>query len=224
MRTIGRGLIVGLSGISLLVLTLLIQVQVVAYSVSYYQNEFAKLHLPDTLQTDLQQLARFSRHTTRYLRGLENDPNVLMVIWGREQLLLNQREVAHMRDVQLLFRVARWISAVGLGVWIALFIHHWRKGRLRAFFRFSAVSSCIGVLIGSFVAWLISRDFTAAFDYFHRVSFTNDLWQLNPQVDQLINLLPEQFFADAVWLAAVRSALTLVGLALLTGIGSLRRI
>ncbi len=223
MKALRRGSMIGLGGLSLLALVLLIQVQVVSYSVSYYQEEFAKLQLAETLDTDLDQLARFSRHTTRYLRGLESDPNVQLVLYGREQLLLNEREIAHMRDVQGLFRVAQWAATGGLGVWVLLFAYHWRRGNLRPFLRFIAISSSIGLLIGLLVGWLISLNFTAVFDLFHRLTFTNDLWQLNPETDQLINLLPERFFADAVWLASWRTVLTLAALSIVTGIGSFRR-
>jgi integral membrane protein (TIGR01906 family) len=39
--------------------------------------------------------------------------------------------------------------------------------------------------------------FDRLFLAFHEVSFSNDLWQLNPRTDYLIAMFPEGFFFDA---------------------------
>lgn len=222
MRIAVRTIRTAVSGLLLLALLLLIHVQIVSYSVSYYQQEFAKLKRPQALGTSIEELARFSRHTTRYLSGREADPNVSLVLHGQERLLLNQREITHMQDVQRLFGWARALTTAGLATLAAGGLLAWRRRKLVRFLRRLAWASAGALLIGLVFGWLISRDFTAAFDQFHWLAFTNDLWQLDPAQDQLINLLPEQFFADAVMLAATRTAVTLLILSATAAFASFR--
>jgi integral membrane protein (TIGR01906 family) len=209
-------------GLGLLFLVLLVNVQIVSYSVGYYQAEFAKLGQAEKLGTSMDQLALFSRHTTRYLAGLERDPNLQMMLYGEQRWLLNSREISHMQDVQKLFALARWLTAAGLLLLLLIAALHWRRHTIRGLLRGLVWVALAAILLALLGGWLISRDFTRAFDYFHMLAFTNDLWQLDPSQDQLINLLPEQFFSDAVLLVAIRSGMTLVLIALGAGIASRR--
>jgi integral membrane protein (TIGR01906 family) len=45
---------------------------------------------------------------------------------------------------------------------------------------------------------LINTNFTLYWDYFHYIFFDNDLWQLDPRTDVLIQMVPEEFFYDLV--------------------------
>jgi len=53
-------------------------------------------------------------------------------------------------------------------------------------------------VVGGILFWLINQDFTPYWNYFHYIFFDNDLWLLDPQVDILIQIVPEQFFFDIV--------------------------
>lgn len=43
---------------------------------------------------------------------------------------------------------------------------------------------------------LAYRDFNKYFTYFHLIFFSNDLWQLDPRTDLMIQMLPENFFSS----------------------------
>ena len=58
---------------------------------------------------------------------------------------------------------------------------------------FLALLGALGVL-----ALIIASDFNRAFIAFHHIFFRNNLWQLNPDRDWVIRLLPEGFFLDMV--------------------------
>ena len=47
--------------------------------------------------------------------------------------------------------------------------------------------------------------FDALFLLFHRVSFANDFWQLDPRTDYLVLLFPQGFWFDATMWAALRA-------------------
>ena len=60
--------------------------------------------------------------------------------------------------------------------------------------------------------------FDRLFLAFHVVSFSNDLWQLDPRTDYLIAMFPEGFFLDAtLWIvgSTVLEAMVVLGLSLL---------
>ena len=58
-------------------------------------------------------------------------------------------------------------------------------------------------------------DFNSAFNFFHRILFTNDLWLLNPETDLLIRICPSSMFANLGLRIALRAAVILLGLPLL---------
>ena len=58
-------------------------------------------------------------------------------------------------------------------------------------------------------------DFNSAFNFFHRLLFTNDLWLLNPATDLLIRICPSSMFANMGLRIALRSAVILLGVPLL---------
>src|SRR5581483_1488142 len=44
---------------------------------------------------------------------------------------------------------------------------------------------------------LAATDFSELFIQFHLLSFSNDLWLLDPRTDNLIRLFPQEYFLDA---------------------------
>ncbi len=128
----------------------------------------------------------------------------------------NEREILHMRDVQVLFKFGfdlKYITIIlSIGILIYLSILGDRQ--------------LIGKIIfkGLFVNWIIMGilgvmiyfDFSKYFTYFHYIFFTNDLWLLDPRTDLLIQMLPENFFSSM----ATNIALSFLGfVATIQGIG-----
>nr|MBA2450568.1 DUF1461 domain-containing protein [Chloroflexota bacterium] len=64
---------------------------------------------------------------------------------------------------------------------------------------------------------LAMLDFSELFVRFHLLSFSNDLWVLDPQRDNLIRLFPEGFWYDATVRIALLTLLESSALALLGG-------
>ena len=114
---------------------------------------------------------------------------------GTEHLCFNATEQHHMRDVKQLFVLARSVMLVslllaalwGFGAWL-----------LRAWKRFTAAGALLGVLFTlaalTVLAVWAALDFNELFVLFHQISFSNNLWLLNPQTDLLIRLMPTDFF------------------------------
>ncbi|MGN0185073.1 MAG: TIGR01906 family membrane protein [Aristaeellaceae bacterium] len=138
---------------------------------------------------------------------------------GAEQDAFNAREIQHMEDCQHLFdllRTVRWVVLVALILlWVIQFVLE-RKTREK-------VSSLTLIWIGSLIlivplaifgVWA-AIDFNSAFNFFHRLLFTNDLWLLNPETDLLIRICPSSMFESMGLRIALRAAVILLGVPLL---------
>ena len=105
-----------------------------------------------------------------------------------------------MADVQGLFigglRLRTWAAAVLL-ICLAVLIAtkaRWKYLIPRAF-QIALGLTAAGTAL---LAYLFSRDFSAAFTKFHEIFFTNDLWLFDPAEDYMIRMLPEGLFSDMV--------------------------
>ena len=98
------------------------------------------------------------------------------------------------------------------GLFILLFIFAKQK---RDIFRGYVLSNYIFLAVFAAIAIYAAVDFTSFWTSFHHVFFTNDLWLLDPATDNLILMVPEQFFFDLVfrivgWFVGIGALLYLV--------------
>ena len=73
--------------------------------------------------------------------------------------------------------------------------------------------SAINILF-LFILLLMKVNFDKYFTYFHVIFFNNDLWELNPNTDILVQMLPENFFYDTAVKAVFYFMISLVVLGL----------
>ena len=131
-------------------------------------------------------------------------------IYGVEQDVFNQREIAHMYDVKRLVRGTYWV-ALGSALWILATLasgfamqrrqHVERAAWLAVWGGAVTLVAVVGVGLASLAA------FEQLFLLFHRLSFANDLWILNPYTDYLLILFPGGFWFDATMRVALTSVL-----------------
>lgn len=107
-----------------------------------------------------------------------------------------------MADCLSLFVLCRNVLAVSaaLSVLLALWVR-WRHADRAAAAGF-CVGSCAVLLAAAGVAAAAMVDFSGVFVLFHRLSFSNDLWMMDPRTDLLIRLMPLDFFVRYVTIIA----------------------
>ncbi len=113
---------------------------------------------------------------------------------GEEILYFHDDEEAHMEDVRGLIRLDTAVMRCALAAAALLLGAGILLRDARAFGR--GILRGLWILLGVlavFLAWALA-DFEGLFVTFHRVSFTNDGWLLDPRTDLLIRLMPESFF------------------------------
>lgn len=120
--------------------------------------------------------------------------------------LYNEREVLHMRDVKGLVRGvyrASEISGLLMALIIAAGFAERGRGFAPALARMLAWGGGATLALAGAVGIAAVFGFERLFLAFHLISFSNDLWQLDPRRDYLIAMFPAGFFFDATMLIAI---------------------
>lgn len=118
---------------------------------------------------------------------------------GLQTPILNARETRHMEDVKsLVWKVNRVqeASAVFVLAYVVAFFIWARDGNVRQLAAQCLGGLALGVASVGAVGIVAAFGFDAAWSRFHRIVFTNNLWQLNPRTDHLIQMFPEPFWRD----------------------------
>ena len=197
----------------LMIILFITSVEAVVYwTPGYFEKEYTKYNVLDSLPS----------------MTMDDLLHVTTTMGGEQREFFNEREIAHMEDVQVLFLKALSIRRVclilGAGLLILMAATKARMGRVLP------PSLCMGT--GLFFALItvlgliISTDFTKYFIMFHHIFFSNDLWILDPATDMLINIVPEGFFMDtAARIALLFGSLSLIlfGVCLLLTIRNRRK-
>lgn len=184
---------------SLMIVFLITSVEAVAYwTPHYYENEYTRYQVADDVHMEMDDLLYVTDEMMAYLRGSRDDLNIDTVVDGTPREFFNAREKAHMADVPNLFlgglalrRLCLFLAAASVAL-LALF-----KVPLKHLLpRMLCAGTVLFLGVTALLAGIISTDFTKYFIIFHKIFFTNDLWQLDPRTDLLINIVPEPFFMD----------------------------
>ncbi|HEX8969102.1 MAG TPA: TIGR01906 family membrane protein [Chloroflexota bacterium] len=182
-------------------------------------NGFRDNQVGVTTGLDDAQLQRVADAFVSYFQAPRGQMQMQIVAFGQPRLLFNDRETAHMEDVQALVQfflrmqlVAAAVVAVRLVVGLAFERAVAPIGREMLWSMGLMIAAV--VVVGSYA--LI--DFDAFWTRFHQVAFRNDLWLLDPRRDYLIMLFPEPF-----WFTATIRFVTVVclqtGLVIALGLG-----
>jgi integral membrane protein (TIGR01906 family) len=165
----------------------------------FLQNEVAL-----TTGLDQPQLERIADAFVAYFQAPPGQIQMDVVAAGQHRLLFNDREVAHMEDVQRLIQFfLNLLPIVAVVVVIRLLQTVVVEHGVASLGRDLVFSVGLMVAIVLFVAIASAIDFDDLWTRFHEVAFRNDLWQLDPTRDYLIMLFPEPFW----YAATVRLAL-----------------
>ena len=165
-----------------------------------------------TTGLDDPQLQRIADAFIAYFQAPPGQLQMQVTAFGQSRSLFNEREIAHMQDVQALvqffFRmqiVAAVVVLVRLGVMFALD----RGGLLIG--REMLISVALMLVAIAVVGALAVINFDAFWTVFHQIAFRNGDWQFDPQRDYLIMLFPEPFwFTGTIRFVTLITAQTLV--------------
>lgn len=201
------------------VLLLTSSVLLVTGATPFYRYAFAKYHVADATGLPDAELVRASQEMVAYFSSRREPLAIDVKVGGLERPLFNQREIDHMRDVKQLFILARGAQlAAGMICLVVMGLLLVAAGMLG---RWAVASGLVwggGITLGLLTAAVagVLLDFNSLFVRFHLLSFSNDLWQLDPRTDYLVIMFPLGFWMEATLLVV---ALTALGAVAFYGLG-----
>ncbi len=186
--------------------------------------EYAVDHFDTTVTTGIvrSELLRASGELRDFFNGGEPDPASIRVLDGGESIpLFSMKEAQHLRDVrdvfQMTFRVQEG-AIIFIMAYVVMVFFWAREGSLRRLAREVLISAGASfVVLGVFGLFAVAG-FDAAFERFHLIAFDNDLWQLDPRTDHLIQMFPEDFWFDVTLWVTIATAVELAVLSVVSGI------
>jgi integral membrane protein (TIGR01906 family) len=140
---------------------------------------------------------------------------------GLPTSIFSARETQHMEDVKALVskkNVAQIASVMFVVAYGIVFFVWWRDSDVRQLASQALIGLLFGALAVGAVGVLVAVGFDATWERFHEIAFTNELWLLNPRTDHLIQMFPEVFWRDAIFILAGLCLLEAAAIAAVSGI------
>ena len=173
-----------------------------------YQGGFKKYSISLRSGISDEDLRQVAADLRGYFNSREEPLSIRAPIFGEERELFNDKEVSHMRDVKRLVWGVYLLAAVS-GVYLLVSVVLGFAGQRSRYpgtlARRAAWGGGVTVALLVLFGLLATVAFDALFLLFHRISFANDFWQLDPRRDYLIILFPQGFWFDATLWFALRA-------------------
>ena len=136
---------------------------------------------------------------------------------------LNEREQQHLRDVRKVMKIATIVFYFLIAFFALLLISSAFilkiNGYLTNFIgKVMVFGSFLTIILAVALFFLITSDFSATFESFHKLFFDKGTYLFNPSTDVIVRLYPEQLFQD---LGSRISEGVIVSSIILTALGSL---
>ncbi len=202
-----RNIVFGLFVIAVPLFLIAVNVRWVVNFPPLYSYGFDRYDIPRRTGIERDQLISAGQQIRAYFNNDVELLEIRVVVRGvHVENLYNEREVLHMRDVKGLvkgvYRVSELtalylllVAAGGFVLWRREFLTS--LGRLCRLGGLLTLGLVVAVGLGSIIG------FDRLFLLFHLISFSNDLWQLDPNRDYLIAMFPQGFFFEATMLIAI---------------------
>ena len=166
------------------------------YSYGWNRNQ-----IENSTGLSIEQLNSGSDQIKSYFNNNEEFLNLIIVEDGIKYSLYNEKEILHMKDVKHLIKLTQNTTVFsGLVILVhylvTIFTTKSLRKSIKKIIKHSKISAYSTVGFLAFFGLIASINFTWLFRQFHFISFSNDLWQLNPNTDYLIAMFPQRFFLE----------------------------
>ncbi len=191
-----------------------------ANDLAFYQQGYAKYGSYQVTGLSKPELDRATAELITYFNSDQDLPNILVSAGGRTFPLFDQRDSLHLRDVRDLIKLTYLVQEISLAYVVLFSLGFLFRRRVRPLAGLARTWLWGGVLSAVLllaIGMAMLFGFDQLFLQFHLVSFSNDLWMLDPATSYLIRMVPQEFFFDlAVWAAGLALAESVI-LAILGG-------
>ena len=240
--TIKERLAAFVCGLLPLIIILITATQTLCYWIpGWWRTEYAKYDTPQyvTGEMSLDDAVYITEQMLEYCIGrIDTLEDTEATIDGVTAPFFTEREKLHLADCRNIFLGAVEFRAVSILMIVGLLIAVWfwvkrrsdgaevRRRYARLLAGGYLLALAVFVICVILLVIIGMNNFTYLFTKFHHVFFDNDLWILNPKVDNLVNVMQEAVFADAavtigcIW-AAVSAVLASISAVVLRRTGNI---
>lgn len=191
-----------LATILLIFVVAFVALQQVITNETFVNNEFTKLEIADSMGMNTADLVSSMMVLVNYMEGNVDSIDIIVSVNGQKVPMFEmEQEITHMADVRQIYQTVRGYRDIAAIVLLVLLI-------LAALinFRQAPQSLAQGYLFGFFLMLVVFgfigtwayMDFSSFWTFFHEALFWNDLWLFDASQSRMINMLPEQMFADII--------------------------
>lgn len=173
-------------------------IRVAISEVAVYDHAVKSYGAADRSGIPESELIRANREIRDYLTDGNPPPLAIEITTdeGQTTSLFNARETAHMADVHSLVQALFNVQVIAIAAVLVLGFVIFALMPLRALAAALLYGSLLTAGILGFAGILAMSGFDGAWTRFHELSFANNLWQLNPRTDHLIQMFPEAFWQE----------------------------
>ena len=168
-----------------------------------YSYNWNRNNIPESTNLSIDDLNFISNKINTYFSDDHERLNIKIKVNGYENSIYNEKEITHMIDVKNLIKFVYMISIVSTVILILSIISLIYFLKENSYNLLSSTIKNSFLIFGSIVSIFILAsitNFTWVFTKFHMLSFSNDLWILDPKKDMLIMMFPERFFLETTLL------------------------
>ena len=186
-------------------------VRIVLNSATMYDYGFNKYKIEKYTGIEFEQLQAAGQQIRDYFNNDLEQITINISLHGDNiPNLFNEREILHMYDVKNLVKMVYMVqlySAILLSAGCVFMLFNSFTNRRILALKYIGRGGVFSFSLVIAVSVLAIIGFDRLFLFFHLVSFSNDLWVLDPRHDYLIAMFPQGFFFDCT---VVIAFLTLV--------------
>jgi integral membrane protein (TIGR01906 family) len=182
---------------SILVLIISSTVNIYAHSPDLYRYGFAKYQISRVTGISHAQLEEVAQKMVGYFNANSQTPQVVVDKGGLKMPVYSEKELVHLEDVGKIIFIFKILQILSIVIFLMAGTFIFMKDGIRKLLRGIQIGSiATAALMGLIIIWALI-DFDSLFFLFHLISFSNDLWLLDPSKDYLIMMFPQGFFFDA---------------------------
>ncbi|WP_052447378.1 TIGR01906 family membrane protein [Clostridium polynesiense] len=175
-----------LLGILLSLFTLTFTIKFTLNFTPLYSWEVTNLNLDKNLSMDKNTLVKNYKAVTSYIEN----PRINKLIIP--DFKMSKEGEIHFKEVKEIFNLVDMLFYTSLLLFFLIYIYAKKKNKLSS--GFLNIASWLLILLpaGLFIPFIIN--FNKSFVIFHKLFFSNDYWIFDPDLDPIINALPEEYF------------------------------
>lgn len=201
MKIINK-IVLFLISILIIVSVFITTIDIISFNKEFYKVEYSKLNVYSTIGISIDDLDKVTNKLLGYIKNEYKDIKIVASINGNDREVFNEKETLHMVDVKNLYLSTiniRNLSVIVIIVLSLVYLIINKSINFKEFFisfKSAFISILLVVLSLGVYAYL---DFYNFWMQFHYIFFTNDLFLLDPNLDILIMMVPQQFFMDLIF-------------------------